>query len=84
MSHRLFARGVNAIAALSAQGGIAVDIVTGSVNGEKFLDFLQGSLSPNMMNNCTIHHVQEVVDIVRLSGILLPFLPPYSPEHSVT
>ena len=38
VTHRLFARGqrVNAIAVLSAQGVVAVDIVTGSVNGEKF------------------------------------------------
>ena len=41
VSHRLLARGqrVNAIAAFSAQV-VAVDIVTGFVNGEKFFDFL--------------------------------------------
>ena len=39
---RLFARGqrVDAIAVLSGQGVIAVDIVTGSVNGDKFFNFL--------------------------------------------
>ena len=95
VSHRLLARGqrVNAIAALSAEGIIAVDLVSGSVNGEKFFDFLRGSLIPNMMpydgqnpnsilvmDNCSVHHVHEVVDLIQQSGILLFFLPPYSPH----
>ena len=95
VSHRLLARGqrVNAIAALSAEGIVAVDLVSGSVNGEKFFDFLRGSLIPNMMpydgqnpnsilvmDNCSVHHVHEVVDLIQQSGILLFFLPPYSPH----
>ena len=89
VTRRLFARGqrVNAIAALSAQGVIALEIVTGSVNGEKFFDFLRGSLIPNMMpfdgqnpnsilvmDNCSVHHVHEDIDLLRQSGILLLFL----------
>ena len=79
VTHRLLARGqmVNAIAALSAQGVVAVDIVTGSVNGEKFFDFLRGTLIPNMMpfdsqnpnstlvmDNCSVHYVHEVLDLI--------------------
>ena len=60
-----------------------------------FFNFLQGSLIPNMMPfdgqngnsilvmdnlNCSVHHVHEVVDLIRQSGILLLFLPPYSPD----
>ena len=95
VSHRLLARGqrVNAVAALSAEGIVAVDLVSGSVNGEKFFDFLRGSLIPNMMpydgqnpnsilvmDNCSVHHVHKVVDLIQQSGILLFFLPPYSPH----
>ena len=95
VTHKLLARGqrVNVIIALSAQGVVAVDIVTGSVNGEKFFDFLRGTLIPNMMpfdsqnpnstlvmDNCSVHYVHEVLDLIRQSGILLLFLPPYSPD----
>ena len=63
------------------------------MNGVKFFDFLRGSLIPNMMpfdsqnptsilvmDNCSVHHVQEVQDLIRQSGILLSFLPAYSPD----
>ena len=91
----LFAHGqrVNTIAALSAQGVIAVEIVTGSVNGENFIDFLRDGLIPHMMpfddrnpnstlmmDNCSVHHVHEVIDLLRQSGVLLLFLRPYSPD----
>ena len=56
-------------------------------------DFIRGSLIPNMqpfpgelsiliMDNCSIHHVQEVKDILEAAGILLIFLPPYSPDYN--
>ena len=69
------------------------DLVQGSVNGETFLEFIQGKLVPEMlpydgenlqsilvMNNCSIHHVQPVLETLRLMGILVLFLPPYSPD----
>ena len=48
-SHRLLARGkrVNAVAALSSTGVVALDIVTGTVSGHEFFDFLRGTLIPN-------------------------------------
>ena len=74
-SHRLLARGkrVNAIAALSSSGLLAVDLVIGTVSGLEFFDFLQGTLIPNMMtyngtnphsivimDNYSVHHIAEV------------------------
>ena len=32
------------------------------------------------MDNCSIHHVEYVTDYIKDSGILLLFLPPYSPD----
>ena len=32
------------------------------------------------MDNCSIHHVQEVTELFASTGILLLFLPPYSPD----
>jgi transposase len=63
------------------------------VNGDVFSDFVRGSLIPEMrpfdgcnpmyiavMDNCSIHHTQEVADLFLQAGILLIFLPPYSPD----
>ena len=71
--HRLLHRGrrISAIAAMSISGVLAYNLVRGSVNGERFLEFVQGKLVPEMqpydgesphsilvMDNCSIHHVQ--------------------------
>ncbi len=32
------------------------------------------------MDNCSIHHVQEIVEIIEDTGAMLHFLPPYSPD----
>lgn len=93
--HRILHRGrrISAIAAMSTNGLVAYDLVQGSVNGEMFLEFIQGKLVPEMlpydgenpqsilvMDNCSIHHVQPVLETLRLMGILVLFLPPYSPD----
>ena len=65
------------IAALAADGLVAVEFTKGTVDGEKFLDFVHGSLIPLMlpfdglnpksiaiMDNCSIHHVQAVADLL--------------------
>ena len=33
-----------------------------------------------VMDNCSIHHVREVADLFNSAGILLLYLPPYSPD----
>lgn len=33
-----------------------------------------------IMDNCSIHHVQEIVEIIDQVGAILLFLPPYSPD----
>ena len=32
------------------------------------------------MDDCSIHHIIEVKDLLQQSGIILLFLPPYSPD----
>ena len=41
-----------------------------------------GEMSSLIMDNCSIHHVQEVKDLLEAAGILLIFLPPYSPDYN--
>ena len=82
--HRFLERGprVSAIAAMNTEGVIAAECHTGSVNGDIFLDFLRGTLIPNMqqydgiasrsiVNNCSIHHVTEVTELFREAGIVV-------------
>ena len=38
------------------------------------------SRSIAVMDNCSIHHTQEVADLFLQAGILLIYLPPYGPD----
>ena len=95
VSHRLHTRGkrVNAIAAISLTGLVASELTTSTVARENFYDFIRGSLIPQMMpfngsnprsvavmDNLSVHHVHEVEEHFHQAGILLLFLPAYSPD----
>lgn len=95
VEHRWVHRGnrISAIAAMTTTGILAVELMTGSVNGDHFFDYVRGSLIPEMlpfdgrnqksiavMDNCSIHHVHPVTELFKNSGILTLFLPPYSPD----
>ena len=93
--HRVLARGrrISAIAAISNDGLLGVELTAGTVNGDIFSDFIRGTLIPEMepfdgsarksiviMDNCAIHHVQAVKKMLEDAGIMLIYLPPYSPD----
>ncbi|MDD9817424.1 MAG: IS630 family transposase [Gammaproteobacteria bacterium] len=95
--HRYLARGkrVSAITAISSDGLLGVELTTGTNSADNFADFVRGTLVPNMqpfnghsersvavMDNCSIHHVHLVMEIFRGAGILVIFLPPYSPDYN--
>ena len=88
--HRLLVRGkrISAIAAICTEGIVDCELYSGTVNGEKFVDFVRGNLIPNMqsfdgtnsrsiciLDICSIHHVQEVKDLFQEAGILVFFSP---------
>ena len=59
----------------------------GSVNGERFENFVRSCLnwvnkhSVVILDNASIHHVDGVVDLIENQvGAKLLFLPPYSPD----
>lgn len=92
---RLFVRGnrVSSIAAISSIGLMDVHSTLSTNTGETFFDFIRGSVIPNMhpypdsrsiliMDNCSIHHVDCVQDFIKDCGILLIYLPPYSPDYN--
>ena len=86
---------ISASAALFADGVIALELTKGTVDGSKFVDFIRGKLIAEMqpfdgentgsilvLDNCSVHHVQEVSELLDEAGILHFFLPPYSPEFN--
>ena len=92
--HRLLVRGTrySAIPMMSVQGIHGVQVVEGTVNGECFEHFIESTvlliinpfdgnnpLSVVIMDNCSIHHVDYVIDLIENSWYKLIFLPPYSP-----
>ena len=94
---QLFTRGkrISAVVAMSSEGVEAYELTTctGSNNGDKFVDFVRGSLIPVtqpfpdrhsivIMDNCSIHHVQAVKDLFDSFDVLLVYLPPYSPDYN--
>ena len=95
--HRLLTRGqrVSAVAALSTEGLLAVELTSGTVDSEVFFDFVRGSVIPLMnpfdgsspksilvLDNCSVHHVPGIAELFRLAGILVLYLPPYSPDYN--
>lgn len=90
--NRILHRGqrISAVMAMCSEGVIAVEFEEGT---EKFVNFITTTLIPEMhqfdgsspnsvliMDNCTIHHVEPALDVLRSAGILTMFLPPYSPD----
>ena len=81
------------IAIMSQRGMEDFDIYEGTINGETFHDFVERCLVPILqpfngtntrsvvvLDNASIHHVDDVVTSIQQTGALLRFLPPYSPD----
>ena len=91
---RLLTRGkrYSAITAVTVKGVQDVVLIEGSVNGEIFATFVKDSLVPILqfngynpnsivvMDNASIHHVDEIAELIIQTRALLRFLPPYSPD----
>ena len=95
VSHQLLVRGerVSALAIISVNGLLDVKVVRGTTNGDTFYDFIQENLLPNLMpfngenphsvvimDNCSIHHIDEIVPMIQEVGALVHFLPPLFPR----
>lgn len=95
--HKLLVRGehISLIAFMSTAGILDFRVVHGSVNGEVFYDFTEKILIPQLMpfdgknprsvvvlDNCSIHHIDGITDMINEVGALVHFLPPYSPDYN--
>jgi len=80
--------------ALTTDGIIALDIFEGSVTKERFLRFVEEELAPKLnpfpgsrsiavLDNCAIHHDEDIRKIIEDDcGAKLIYLPPYSPDFN--
>ena len=86
---------VSAIACMSMNGLLDVQVLHGTTDGETCYDFVQTHLLPHLlpfngenchsvviMDNCSIHHIPEVTQSINAVGSLVEFLPPYSPDFN--
>ena len=78
---------------MSLEGILSCNLVRGGVDGTKFIDFIERHVMPTLMpfngtnprsiiimDNCAIHHVPDVTDLIQQTGALIYWLPPYSPD----
>ena len=82
------------VTVMSLEGMQDVQLVEGTVNGDKFEDFVINTLIPILnpfdgnnnhsvvtMDNCDIHHLDQVVNLIETRAkAKVVFLPPYSPD----
>ena len=95
--HKILARGehLSLITFMSTAGVLDCQIVHGSVDGDVFYTFAEKYLLLHLMafngvnphsvvilDNCSIHHMDAVVDMIHEVGALVHFLPPYSPDYN--
>ena len=84
---------ISAVSCITTDGAEDLYLTEGSVNGDAFMEFVQQCLLPVLkpfngqntksivlLDNVSIHHVENVQETVNGVGALLWFLPPYSPD----
>jgi len=99
VNQQLLFRGcrISALAFISMCGLLDVKLVQGTTDGDTFYNFVKGCLLPHLlpfdgsnphsvviMDNCSIHHIGEVVKMIEEVGAIVHFLPPYSPDFMPT
>lgn len=94
--HRILLRGkrFSVVPVMSTEGIHDIHIIEGTMNGERFEEFLKTTVLPILqpfnwinqhsvviMDNASIHHTEGVIDLIEnQAGARLIFLPPYSPD----
>lgn len=90
---RVGQKSINAIGIMSLEGVEDVYLAEENVNGDVFEDFVRTTLLPILMpfngsnshsvvimDNCSVHHLERVIEMITSVGALIRFLPPYSPD----
>ena len=76
-------------AALRTTGLLATALFEGATNGERFRDYVTGTLVPALkpgdtviLDNLRVHKVDGVREAIEAAGARLLFLPAYSPDFN--
>ncbi|TPX50395.1 hypothetical protein CcCBS67573_g10096 [Chytriomyces confervae] len=94
--HAPFVRGKkhSVVAAISLDGYVSFSVIDGSLDSITFMSWLEEDLLPNMnpfpgtngvlvLDNAAIHKHPSVLELCKKVGVLLIFLPPYSPDYNL-
>jgi transposase len=80
-------KNVTIIGAMSLSGVLTNFTFSGSNNTDNFVAYLKDELLPNLwpgaiviMDNLSVHKVEQVRELIESVGAQLVYLPPYSPE----
>lgn len=79
--------------AMSVDGYMAYRVLQGSITSEIFEDFLEQDVLPQctpypgprsiiVIDNASIHRSERVKELCAAAGVVLEFLPPYSPDYN--
>ena len=79
--------------AYTSSGILAYTIQQGSITGEKFRRFLKYKVLPRcnrfpgprsvlLMDNCSTHYGVALRELCRRRGVIILYLPPYSPDYN--
>jgi transposase len=78
---------VSTIGAIALDGARAGLSVTGAIDGETMLFFIEEMLVPTLkrgeivvLDHCSIHKQEEIEEAIEAVGAWVLFLPPYSPD----
>ena len=96
ISQKLTFRGerVSAIVGMTSTEILDYRLTQDSVDAEEFERFVEDLLpqlmpfngtNPNsivILDNCAIHHVDRIVELFQQCGVMVHFLPPYSPDYN--
>lgn len=77
------------LSSIRLNGETAYTTYSGGTTGDKFVEYLKEVLIPTLnkgdviiMDNMRSHHVKAVKDVVEKAGMVLLYLPPYSPDFN--
>jgi transposase len=74
-------------AGISKRGIVYYETICGAFNGSSFTTFINNLITNSnlsgktiIMDNCSIHKIESIRNLIEQSGNFLLFLPPYSPQ----
>lgn len=80
---------ISVVAAVSADGVVAWRACDGSVDGERFFEFIKNDVAPKLrpgdlviLDNASIHTEQATREAIERAGGRVVFIPPYHPEFN--